>query len=626
VTAFYEFEEVAGSAWHKLVGDRSSFQHFPESQVRLAEMRGGLSLLFHALGGPMGISLAASRAAASRHRLGFLQGLGQSAEKLPQASRTSDHLLLPEQIDLFPERGLNADLYVWLACFFAAAGDPPPTSDDPLAADLAILHFHQRTVHKALAQWPGLRARYARLCAETLRLRPQRQLPPCEQAVEAMIHAMLEAPWQPVSGQPVPAPRGYRPFLPVPLWGLPVAGPPPQARPETDEAAGGSADSGESSRLSGDRRELDQAERKDSLILNRFEKILSLAEMLNLNREVEDDDAESAKKALEDCDQVTLSPHKGRPATKLRFDLDLAPDVLDQGELLGEHLYPEWDFKKQIYHPAYCKVESALASDQGESWQPDEAGWRRIRKVRRQFEALRPKFERQTAQIDGQELDLEALVRAQVDLRSSGAGSDRIHQATRRQLRDLAVTILVDVSLSTDAWIDNRRVLDVEKEALCVLSHGLAACGDDHSILTFTSRKRSWVRVETVKQFGEEVDERVMRRIAALKPGYYTRMGAAIRHAAEQILETPNRHRLIILLTDGKPNDVDHYENRYGVEDSRRAVLEARAQGIALFGVTVDKSGQDYFPMIFGRGGFAIIDHVARLPAALPNLYRQLVG
>jgi len=204
--------------------------------------------------------------------------------------------------------------------------------------------------------------------------------------------------------------------------------------------------------------------------------------------------------------------------------------------------------------------------------------------------------------------------------------SDRIYQASRRQGRDLAVMLLVDVSLSTDGWIDNRRVLDVEKEALTVLAHGLAACGDDHAILTFTSRRRDWVRVETVKGFDESFGPAVTRRISALKPGFYTRIGAAVRHATAKLNERPNRHRLLILLTDGKPNDVDHYEGRYGIEDTRRAVQEARRSGAAVFGVTVDREAQDYFPALFGRGGYAIIDHIAKLPAALPSLYRHLVA
>lgn len=120
--------------------------------------------------------------------------------------------------------------------------------------------------------------------------------------------------------------------------------------------------------------------------------------------------------------------------------------------------------------------------------------------------------------------------------------------------------------------------------------------------------------------------EKVIRRIGALKPGYYTRIGAAIRHAAAKLSERPNRQKLLLVLTDGKPNDVDHYEGRFGIEDTRKAVLEARRLGLAVFGVTVDREAQSYFPAIFGTGGYAIVSRIARLPAALPAIYRSLIS
>jgi len=217
-------------------------------------------------------------------------------------------------------------------------------------------------------------------------------------------------------------------------------------------------------------------------------------------------------------------------------------------------------------------------------------------------------------------------VRSRSDLAATGVGANGIYLDARNQGRDLAVALLVDVSLSTDAWIEGRRVLDVEKEALLVLAMGLNASGDEHGIYTFTSRRRDFVRVETVKAFDERLGSTVHKRIGALKPGYYTRIGAALRHVTHEINQRPNRHRLILLVTDGKPNDIDHYEGRYAVEDSRKAVQEARRSGAAVFGVTVDAEARDYFPYMFGRGGYHIVGHAAKLSAALPKIYRQLTG
>jgi nitric oxide reductase NorD protein len=622
-----EPEEFVGQLWHRLVGGRATLPHHPGHAVTFDSIRGALNVVFHGLGGDAAVPLAAGKARDSRHRLSWRQRLGSESEALDQPRLCGETLYLPQAVALFPEERLNRALFVWLCAFFAAGASPLPSAiEDPLQRDLAFLRAAEADSLSALRRWPGLRPIYAELCAALLASRPRRQLRPVERQVEAVIRAMLGEADAAAGPLPAVAPRHYRPFLPVPLWGWREQETLRSNSRRAEETAGAGADAADGTRRQGRRAEQDQAKREDSLILNRFEKILSLAEMLDINRSVDADDEESARKALEDSDEIRLSSHKSKPAVKLKFDLDLPPEGVDAEPLQGEATYPEWDYRRQIHHQDHCRVLCRIASEEGESWRPDAETERRIRLVRRQFEALRPRHELLRGQLDGFDLDLESLVRAKSDMRATGHGSNRIYLASRRQARDLAVALLVDVSLSTDSWIDNRRVLDVEKEALTVLAHGLEACGDDHSILTFTSCRRSWVRVETVKHFDEAMSDQVGRRIAALKPGFYTRMGAALRHAAAGLTRRPNRHKLLIVLTDGKPNDIDHYEGRYGVEDTRRAVQEARNKGIALFGVTVDKEAQDYFPVMFGHRGYAIIDHVARLPAALPSLYRHLVS
>ncbi|MBP2445071.1 nitric oxide reductase activation protein [Rhizobium leguminosarum] len=226
--------------------------------------------------------------------------------------------------------------------------------------------------------------------------------------------------------------------------------------------------------------------------------------------------------------------------------------------------------------------------------------------------------------MDGDELDVEAVVRSRVDMLATGQPDDRIYESARPAAHELATSILVDVSLSTDSWIDNRRVLDVEMQALDVFARGLDACGDSFAIHTFTSRRRNWVRVETIKGFDEKFSAATARRIASLKPGYYTRMGAAIRHVSTQLDRHGARKRLLLILTDGKPNDVDNYEGRFALEDCRKAVIEARGRGQAVFAVTVDQNAGDYLPAIFGREGFSLISNIAKLPSALPSIYRTL--
>jgi nitric oxide reductase NorD protein len=631
---FLELEETVGKAWHRLVGSAASYPHHPEHGVALDEVRGPLAVFFRGLGGEFGVQIAGVAPRASSHRLRLWQRIGVAEERLEQAGRDAATLFLPPRIELFPSRALNEALYSWLAAYFAHVPMEPIVAADPLHRDLLALRRAKQTAEAVVEACPGLSGIYGDLCRATMEARPRRPLTRVEAEVERVVLALLgsadarPALWDAVTGAAnlPPGPLDYRAFLPVPLWGDAWVRETGSSPREGDDPAGTSdLAASDTRRRFAARRETDQAQRRDPFILNRFEKILAMAEMVNVNRPSDDGEDENAEKAADDFEELPLSNQKGKPATRLKFDLDLPPEAVDATALNADLTYPEWDYTRKAYLPAHCRVLAAPASERGETWEPDDAARRRIRRVRRQFEALRPRPELLRAQPDGAEFDIDALVRARSDLRAEGSSTDRVHLASRRQAHDLAVTILVDVSLSTDAWSDDRRVLDVEKDALLVLAHGLAACGDSFSILTFTSRRRSWVRVETVKGFNEPFGEAVVRRICALKPGYYTRIGAALRHATAGLLQCPNRQKLLLVLTDGKPNDIDHYEGRFGIEDTRRAVMEARRAGVSVFGVTVDREAQSYFPTLFGRGGYSIVSRVAKLPSALPAIYRHLL-
>lgn len=634
---FLELEETVGRAWHRLVGATASYPVHAEHAVSLTEMQGQLAVMFRALGGEAGVAIAGANARRSGHRLGLRQRIGLGDECLDHPGRDGATVFLPDRIAVFPDRDLNASLYRWLAAWFATVPIAAIAESDPLRRDLLMLRRARDTAAAVLARFPGLAAPYARLADAMAAARPRRPLPRTEQEMERIVLALLAAGeppertlWAAMTGAsalPMKAPAGYRPLLPCPLWGDCWTRDVDPARVEDDDERAPSTEATppDTRKRFAVRERDDNGNRRDPFVLNRFEKILAMAEMVNVDRPADDSEDEDARKAADDLEELAIGRRSGRPATRLKFDLDLPPEAVDAARLDTGRLYPEWDYRSGNYLPDHCRVLATEASETGETWTPDEAMRRQIRQVQRRFESFRPRHEVMRGQVDGHELDIDALVRARSDLRGGHGGLDRVHVAMRPFAHDLAVTLLVDVSLSTDAWVDGHRVLDVEKEALLVLAHGLTACGDHHSILTFTSRRRSWVRLETVKAFGEAMNAVVERRIGALRPGYYTRIGAAVRHAAAELASQPQRKKLLLVLTDGKPNDVDHYEGRFAVEDTRKAVQEARRLGAAVFGVTIDAAAQSYFPTLFGRGGHAIVGNIRRLPAALPAIYRQLV-
>lgn len=297
-------------------------------------------------------------------------------------------------------------------------------------------------------------------------------------------------------------------------------------------------------------------------------------------------------------------------------------------------VYDEWDAYAHAYRPECVTVRTYPAPDGDETWARDILQSRRIlvRRVRAEFERLRSRRERLFRQRDGDQLDIAACIEALTQMRMGRAPDDRLYILDRAGRRALAILILVDTSGSTresvgDAVDGGRPVIEIEKIALLLASEALDALGDQYAILTFAGQGASDVRVTTVKAFGEQGVITARSRIGAISPGGNTRMGAAIRHATSVLARQPVAHRLLLVLSDGKPNDTDRYYEHYGVEDTRSAVLEARASGVSPYCITVDANEPEaYVSHIFGEAGHTILRRPDQLPAALLGAMKLMLG
>ncbi|WFE89528.1 VWA domain-containing protein [Roseibium porphyridii] len=636
----WEPEETVGKLWHAFASRLDAPEVHHGAAVGLSEVGGRLAVLFRGLGGNHNVELRPVSEEVSRHRLSFLRRLGTEVETVPRASFDGEILRLPASLAVFPTREANAALYIWLTAL--AANAPSYTVEtDPLRADLQVLRAIGQMVRETLLHAPGLNELYSVLSHGSLLQRPAASLPRWEANLEALVRHMLGDPAElSIEVQKVQnalesgdisefeAPRGYRPFRPVPVW--------PDLREvvfscgdevENRETDGTPEEAGDKT-LRARRRKSDQAERHDSLILHKFEAILSWAEFLNLNRRVDDDDNDDAKKAADDQDEIGLGQISKSPATRLKLHLDLAPEDVDRERLSGKILYPEWDTRSGRYLPDHvCVLTSVADADpDNDVAAKDPRAARRIRSVKKQFEALRPGRVTTRGHMEGDLLDMDTAVRSEVERIATGSGNDRVWLQTRPEARDLAVSILLDVSRSTESAVTGRAVIDIEREALTALAWGLNACGDDFAINAFSSLKRHRVYLQSCKRFDEPMSAKVEHRISGLRPGFYTRLGAALRYTSSELAEQSRKRKLLLVITDGKPNDLDHYEGRHGIEDTRMAVREARRAGQSVFGVTIDKTGKSWFPRLFGQGGFAVIPHPDKLTQALPEIYRQLIG
>ncbi len=636
----WEPEEAIGTLWHRFASRIDAPPRYPEAEVELEQVAQRLGVFFRGLGGAQSVEIRAAAEETSHHRLGWKRSLGAAVESVPRASFDGGVLRLPQSLAALPAREANGALYLWLTACAAHAG-PPADEADPLRADLLALRTVSSMTAAALAEAPGLAPLQAELARACLGERRRGRLPALELALERVVRHLLGDP-APLCAQGEamlaaiecgdfsavpPAPLRYRPYQPVPMWlDLRVmALSAPGEGVETRETVG-TPEEGEGSPKRARRHRADQAERKDSLILHRFEAILSWAEFLNLNRRVEDDENDDARKAADDQDEIGLGQVSKAPATRIKLHLDLAPEDADREALSGAFVYPEWDCRAGTYLPRHVRVlASRQEATEGAELALDPAAQRRIRSVRRQFEALRPARQWAGGQLDGEELDTDAAIRAAGDLAATGQGNDRVWRQLRPEQRDLAVSILFDASRSTESAVTGRAVIDIAREALTALAWGIDACGDACAINAFSSLRRDRVFLLSLKDFAEPMGPGIEARIASLRPGFYTRLGAAIRHASTGLARQGRKRRLLLVITDGKPNDLDHYEGRHGIEDSAMAVREARRAGHAVFGITIDRDGKSWFPRLFGRGGYALVPHADHLTEVLPRIYRQLV-
>ncbi|WP_324754989.1 nitric oxide reductase activation protein NorD [Roseovarius sp. Pro17] len=617
-------EEAVGNIWHDYAVGIGAHTCYPDEAASLTAIRPSLTMMFRALGGQPGVELCEAPAIVAPHRRSYARKLATERDKLYQPAFDGERLRLPPMIDAFPVHALNRAAYFWLTALAALC---EPTALDAggragAARDLSMIRENLTAAHKAHAQCPGLRAEYAAMIAHILATRPRVRLPASEAAVEDAVRSALSGDTPPATVDSI-SNRGHMPFAPVPIWlDFHLAGSGAGADDLHDDVAEIPAAAATTTRKLGLRKDQDQANRKDSFIMHRFESILSWVESMNLNRSIHDDDDENAQKAAEDQDNITLSKNDRRAATRLRLHLDLSPADADHERLSAEFTYPEWNHRSRSYMQDHCRVlEADVQPDPDNGFVPNA---KRMSEVRRQFEVLRPRRILQPRQIDGSELDLDAAIAAQIDLRATGRCDDRVFQSARQTQRDLTVAFLIDTSRSTESAVGDTCVIDVARDALAALAGGIDAAGDRLGIWGFSSLRRDRVFLTRCKRFDQPMSPAIIDNICALKPGHYTRLGPAIRHLSAMLDNETAARKLLIVLTDGKPNDLDHYEGQHGIEDSHMAVAEARRRGQILHGIIIDEDGQDWFARIFGRGGFNLLPRPDKLTRVLPDIYRSL--
>ena len=329
--------------------------------------------------------------------------------------------------------------------------------------------------------------------------------------------------------------------------------------------------------------------------------------------------------------------------------------------------YDEWDFRAGDYRPRWCTV-GQRPYEEGEIDFYEETLVRHhglVTETRRQFELMRPEAFRKIKRLeDGEEIDLDQATEFLVDKRAGAAPLARFYYRRNKVERDVAVSFLLDMSASTDEEIDKqhkkydedddfdgdpakyfqwlaqrrslraadppKRIVDLEKESAVLLVEALEAIGDAYGIYGFSGYGRDNVEFYVVKDLDEPFGDRVRRRIAKIEPVRSTRMGPAIRHATYKLTRHEAKVRILVLVSDGRPQDHgygrDRTEKEYAVHDTKQALIEARRAGVTPFLITVDKEGHDYLKQMCDDIGYEVVADIEQLPRRLTTLYRVLAG
>ena len=608
-----EVEEHVGLWWHKTL-TRMAGQRGHAASVPLEPLRGELGLLFRALGGAHGLKVDATAGVRHGARRTVLERMAGVHTKVELAAVDAQALRLPGLVDAYATAELNLALYRWLTALCAAAPDDGDW----------VTRNQQGTMH-LLSNYRGLAASYWLLVqAELLRRPDPLKLPPDEARTERSIRQALRHPDSTITLIP-----GARAPEPVLLWLAPCTQRATELTKKTgaeDDFAQDLADSPTSTKQQDDKRrkaeDADMPERPGGLLLFRPESIFSWSEYAKVQHDVQENEDEDLARAADDLDALSISDDQRSVARALRMNLDRAArEEAAPASATPAILLPEWDYKRQTLLPAHCSLRISPMNDAPPAELP-ECLRQEQRRLHHQLALLNPERQVRRRQSHGDEIDLDALIRARTD---AGSGQQDCYQQVRRNQRDLSCLLLADLSLSTEAAISEElRVIDVIRDSLSLFAESLSETRDRFALYGFSSRQRHAVSMVELKRFDEGFNAQVRGRIAQIKPAFYTRMGAAIRQSSALLAKEKSRERLLLILTDGKPNDNDYYEGRYGIEDTRYALSEARKMGLRPFCVTVDQSAEDYLPHIFGKNSFTIVKRPAELPRRLALLYAQL--
>lgn len=375
--------------------------------------------------------------------------------------------------------------------------------------------------------------------------------------------------------------------------------------------------------------EVDKKQQEDYVMTHNFEKVETTDEFNGTWRDFDgEDELEDHQDAVEELNMKFTVRVDDAAHSVYQADFIENTTVSESSEIdeKGFHLkYDEWDFSKRIYKENFCKVYplTQLKTDAQYYKNTIAKNTTTLNGLRKMLTNVNNKLQQLHRQTQGNEIDIDAVTDLLVDIHLKRTPSERIYISNRKKEKDLSILLLLDISLSSDGYADGNRVIDVEKEVSILFGEILNEFNIDFSINCFYSKTRNYSSYMTLKGFDEDWNKSKYK-IGAIEPQGYTRIGAALRHSGAMLDKRSTKNKWVILISDGKPNDFDKYEGKYGINDVKQALRELHERQIKSYALAIEKEAKYYLPQMFGQGNHQILTTPRELLQSMIKLYEKI--
>jgi len=375
--------------------------------------------------------------------------------------------------------------------------------------------------------------------------------------------------------------------------------------------------------------QVDQKQLEDAVLQHQFEKVETAEEFGGNWRDMDgDDDLDDHSNALDEVNMKYTVRVDDTAHSVYQADFIENTTISESAEANAEgyHLtYDEWEYSKRQYKENFCKVYPKVIRETNVPYYKQTLSKNKstLNGLRKMLSSVNNKYQQQRRQNQGESFDLDAITDLFVDVNSGHTPSEKIYLSKRKKEKDLSILLLLDISLSSDGYANGNKVIEVEKQVSILFGEILDEFNIDFSINAFYSKTRNHSSYLTIKGFDEDWNKAKFK-VGAVEPSGYTRIGTALRHSGALLDKRDTKNKWIILISDGKPNDYDKYEGKYGINDVKQALRELNERQINSYALAIEAQAKYYLPQMFGQNHYQILTTPVELLQSMVKLYEKI--